>query len=483
VGAALTRLDDLGGAAPRISRVDLPASPLRTPSGRALPASLGFGATFSSDGARLYVARHALGAMGKEAWFGAATVDVLLTADDAPLAPLHVGRAPFLRGDKGKESEEIKLPGATLAPFTQPRAIAYRKSTQTVLVIGEGDDRLVELDALSVDPTLAVLRTHALGGGRAAALPVASTGAAPVGLSLSEDEGTAWVFCHGSYDLLEIKLDADPMAASGQPAPPRVLHLADDPVDAEVNVGRRLFYDATDRIVSGGLGCAGCHPEGRDDGSTWHEAKFNTQSGTGVNFVGGPEQIPDEEHVKGYPRRTPMLAGRITASGPYGWHAESPDLADRLKHGFALHRWGAMPPHAPENLSARSEPLAAFLRRGLVPPPRDPHPETPEEKHGREVFLSEETGCARCHAPATGYTDRVGYALLSLPKRSGFDEEDERHFKTPSLLFVGGRAPLFHDGSAASLEDLVERNADRMGKTSQLRKEDRAALVAFLRTL
>jgi cytochrome c peroxidase len=48
---------------------------------------------------------------------------------------------------------------------------------------------------------------------------------------------------------------------------------------------------------------------------------------------------------------------------------------------------------------------------------------------------------------------------------------------------VGGTAPYFHDGSALSLEELIEKNGRRMGHTEQLSKEDRAALVAFLRTL
>jgi cytochrome c peroxidase len=56
-------------------------------------------------------------------------------------------------------------------------------------------------------------------------------------------------------------------------------------------------------------------------------------------------------------------------------------------------------------------------------------------------------------------------------------------FKTPSLLFVGGTPPYFHDGSAATLEEVLEKNRDRMGKTSHLSPDDRAALVAFLRTL
>ncbi|MEZ4298549.1 MAG: di-heme oxidoredictase family protein [Polyangiaceae bacterium] len=66
---------------------------------------------------------------------------------------------------------------------------------------------------------------------------------------------------------------------------------------------------------------------------------------------------------------------------------------------------------------------------------------------------------------------------------TGFDDEEKQEFKTPSLRFVVGRAPYFHDGRASTLEKLVELNGDRMGKTSHLTEEDRSALVAFLRTL
>ena len=483
VGAALTRIDDLGGAAPAVHRVDLPASPLRAPSGRALAASLGYAAALSDDGSRLFVARHALGAMGKEAWFGAATVDVLITANDAPLAPKHFGRMPFLRADKATQSDELKLPGGALAPFTQPRAVVYRKSTGTVLVVGEGDDLVAELDALAVDPTLAPLRIYPVGTGYDPVLPVAASGAAPAGLALSEDEATAWIFCRATYDLAEIHLDPQRAEAPFEPKPPRVAHLADDPEGGNAAIGRRIFYNATDRVTSGGVACAGCHPEARDDGFVWHEAKFNSAEGTSVNFVGTPENVPEEERTKGFARRTPMLAGRVAAAGPYGWHAESPTLADRVAHGLALHRWGMMPKHEQANIDARAGHLLAFLRHGLVTPPRDDRPLTPEETRGRDVFTSDTTRCARCHVPGPEYTDRTPYPLLKLPRRDDFDDEPAREFKTPSLLFVAGHAPYFHDGSAATLEELVERNADRMGKTSHLGKEERAALVAFLRTL
>jgi cytochrome c peroxidase len=105
------------------------------------------------------------------------------------------------------------------------------------------------------------------------------------------------------------------------------------------------------------------------------------------------------------------------------------------------------------------------------------------EERGHALFLSPETRCAGCHVPETEYTDRVAVPLRALPTLPGFSEEQDRAFKTPSLLYVGGTAPYFHDGSAATLEQLVDGNADRMGKTEHLSPEDRAALVAFLRTL
>jgi cytochrome c peroxidase/DNA-binding beta-propeller fold protein YncE len=478
VGSSLTRIDGLREA-PKASPVALPPSPLRSPAGTTLHASLGYAAVMSPDDARLYVARHALGALGESAWFGASTVDVLLTAEGAPLAPAHHDKLLFLRADHGPEGAEITVPPVPLSPFTQPRALAYRKSTHTLLVASEGDDLVAEVDARAVDPSLAVVRTYKVGQGYDPALPVASRCGAPAGLALSEDERIAWVWCRATYDLASVSLDA----ASSAPPPIEIARLAEDALDADAAIGRRLFYNATDRITSGGLACAGCHPEGRDDGHVWHEAKFNTKDGSNVNFVGAAEDVPREEGVRGAPRRTPMLAGLVNAVGPYGWHAESADLPSRLNAGFGLHRWGGMPPHEPQNLVARSARLAAFLRRGLVPPPREARPLDPIEERGRAIFTSAAARCTSCHVPESGYTDRVAYPLPKRPARPGYDDDPKAELKTPSLLFVGGRAPYFHDGSAETLEKLVIGNDDRMGRTSHLSDEERAALVAFLRTL
>jgi cytochrome c peroxidase len=150
---------------------------------------------------------------------------------------------------------------------------------------------------------------------------------------------------------------------------------------------------------------------------------------------------------------------------------------------MGLHRWGGLPQHAPENVAARAGYVGEFLRKGLVPPPKEQRALTPDEERGKVVFESKEAACSVCHRPDTDFTDRVAYPLKALPTRKDFDDEPKQAFKTPSLLFVARRAPYFHDGSASSLERLVEQNQDRMGKTSHLSEQDRAALVAFLKTL
>jgi cytochrome c peroxidase len=157
---------------------------------------------------------------------------------------------------------------------------------------------------------------------------------------------------------------------------------------------------------------------------------------------------------------------------------------ERLAEGFNLHRWdpGEADPKS-WLVGDRFNALSAFLRKGLVTPPREDRPLTEQEQRGKKVFESEVTQCAQCHAPATELTNRVAQRMPKLPTLPGFEDEEDDAFKTPSLLFVGGTAPYYHDGSSPTFEHLVSRNNDRMGKTNHLSAEDKAALVAYMRTL
>jgi cytochrome c peroxidase len=484
VGSALTRIDGLDGDAPTVHSVALDPTPSRTPFLTKSNASLAYSATLSPDGKKLFVARHALGATGPQVWLGTSTIDVLLTEDDSPLAPARVDRPRVLLPDSSfavftitDESNGGDGPRVAPNPFVQPRAIVYRKKTDSLLVVSEGLDNVTEFLAKTLEPAMFVRRTYPMTLDKDEKYGVSNGCAAPSGLSLSADEDTAWVFCRASASIVVLSMET---------AGPRPwVKIGDDPLSAEAAVGRRLYYNGTDELTSGGMGCAGCHPEGRDDGHVWHETIEWEQE---RRFFAGNQNVPDspgDPQRNGFSRQTPMLAGRVAAEGPYGWHAESPHLTHRLKGGFHLHRWGSTPwGHDAKEIHVRAMAIRAFLRQGLVPPPRPDRELTDEEKKGKEIFNRVDTKCAGCHVPEMDYSDRAKYPIYAkLPLLKNFDEDEEKDYKTPSLRFVGGTAPYAHDGRFSTLEELIDLNEDRMGNTKQLTKPERAALVAFLRTL
>jgi hypothetical protein len=487
VSSALTRVDLDSGA---IQSVALPAAPWRTAPGDELSASLGYALASDANGERVFAARHALGALGKNAWFGAASVDVLLTSSDRPLAPRAPSALPKLRSALAEQlisGADTDFSGSSLTPFTQPRALVVRRSTDTLLVAGEGDDRIAELDALAPDPTQATIHEYQVGTGYHPTFHVARQGAAPAGLALSQDEKSLYVYSRATNDVSLVQLLEPEAPDSRGRSPVAHLELAPDPLGPFGATGRKLFHSATDRTISGGLACAGCHPEGRDDGFVWREVTFTTEDGENKNFVGSARNIPPEAHTSGSARRTPLLAERVGGAGPYGWHAESPTLVDRELQGFRLHRWGGQPEHEQQTVDTAANAIADYLRRGLVPPPSVPIPSSgpiaEQIAEGRRIFNSRETGCADCHLAATGYSIWQAMPLAVLAPPTGFDPDPDQNFKVPSLRHLAGRAPYLHDGSAASLEELIRINANRMGKTSHLSSTEQSALVAFLQTL
>jgi DNA-binding beta-propeller fold protein YncE len=502
VGTEITLVENLDSDAPSIRRLALPAAPLRSgwDEHERTQASLGYAAVLSSDERRLHVARHALGSLGWSAWFGSSTVDVLALPSNEPVAPRRTLPGMTSSDRWGFQRDRAGfLPDTDVTPFVQPRAIILRPSARTLLVAGEGNDVLAELDALSAAPALAPLRIHVLSGPtrrtelfdfpqHGAKLPASACGA-PSGIALSEDEQTAYVHCRSTDGIAIVPLEDH--RAGPAPRPYRrnetyvVAPVAESPLPELEARGRRLFYDATDPVMSGGLGCAGCHPEGRDDGFVWRELHPDPSRGTffaGTAAVLAVSEDPSAGRTVGRPRQTPMLAGRVEATGPYGWLAESPTLVRRIREGFGLHRW--MPFHTDgKTQTMRAEPLAAFLREGLVPPPVQERPLGEEERRGQEIFSSDTAACARCHAPESEYTSRLP---MPLPRRRGlrgFDADPIPAFKVPSLFYVGRTAPYFHDGSASTLDELIDHNLDRMGMTSQLSAEERNDLVAYLRRI
>ncbi len=136
---------------------------------------------------------------------------------------------------------------------------------------------------------------------------------------------------------------------------------------------------------------------------------------------------------------------------------------------------------------------------------------TEQEKLGLSLFVTEHdpsrglrgADCFHCHG-GTLFTDNRfhnnGLTLegwdIGRMKVSG-DPADRGKFKTPSLRNIGLTAPYMHDGRFATLEEVVEHYNSGVERTETLdpnlakhpsgglglSEEEKAALVAFLKTL
>jgi DNA-binding beta-propeller fold protein YncE/mono/diheme cytochrome c family protein len=101
-------------------------------------------------------------------------------------------------------------------------------------------------------------------------------------------------------------------------------------------------------------------------------------------------------------------------------------------------------------------------------------------QHGEKLFNSTDLGCANCHEPPL-FTDLHSY---NVGTRNPFDKED-REFDTPTLRELWRTSPYLHDGSAATIRDvLTSRNPkDEHGKTSQLTAQQVDDLAEYLLSL
>ena len=278
-------------------------------------------------------------------------------------------------------------------------------------------------------------------------------------------------------DVAELHLDESPRGGPASCTSPTTRSGELD------GLGRRIFYNATNRVTSGGVACAGCHPEGRDDGHVWHEKTITTRTGrAGTNFLGDPDEAPArEDPCRGLPAADADARGARRGGRALRLARARAPISSRASRRASGCTGGARSTRrtATADLLGRAQHLTPFLRHGLVPPPRDVRPETPEEARGRAIFLSERARCSHCHVPETEYTDRIAYPLdAPAAAPAGLrGREGQPAYKTPSLRFVGGTPPYFHDGRAPTLEALIDGNDDRMGHTNQLSREDRAALA------
>ena len=233
-----------------------------------------------------------------------------------------------------------------------PRDAVVRAKTQSLYVACRGIDAVVELDALAVDPARAERRRF-------------NVATAPEGLAIDERGQRLLVFSQLGAAVSVIPFEGEKRTIALDYHPPPEL--------ARVAAGRKLFF-ATDNehLSNDGLACASCHIDGRDDGVTW-----STPTG---------------------PRQTPMLAGRVDGTAPYGWEGNRPTLLDYISH--TVINLGGKGFSVPE-----LDALVAFVEGAPGPP-------VVEDATTRGAKLFASSGCDACHT--TGATDNHAHSLSKL---------------------------------------------------------------------
>ena len=352
-------------------------------------------------------------------------------------------------GDEGREAEIFHVPvidedaGRVLAGSMRlsvtvdnapsrcalPRAAAVGKAGLFVTCLG--DDVVALYDAQAVNP-------HEVAVGRW------SVPSGPVGIALDETHARAVVWSQFAHAITSLAIGDGsdtprPFALSSVTLP------RDARASAKIEKGRALFHATGDLRISGdGRACASCHPDGRDDSLVW-----SSPNG---------------------PRQTPILAGRLSGAAPYGWNGDAIDVSTHLVQTFK--RLGGRGMTGEEK-----EALMAYVG-SMRPPPVRKVKDPPAVLRGQAIFRSSQAECSSCHGGDGDLPDGVNHDV-----KSRVQGDQRTKFDTPSLRFVSGSAPYFHDGRFKDLKTLLTKTDGKMGHTKHLAPSDLLDLEAYLESL
>ncbi len=224
----------------------------------------------------------------------------------------------------------------------------------------------------------------------------------------------------------------------------RPIKVAGEALPPDVAAGRRLFYTSDDRRMSApftGLACATCHFDGRNDGLTWTFAR------------GG--------------RQTPSLAGKVSLTEPVRWEGDRETVQEDAIR-TSKEAMGGDTSLTTNDLDR----LAAFVDWTRDPDVPVAELDAGAVARGRGIFERSDVGCAGCHN-GPRMTNNQLYDMLGIDG-----------VKTRPLVGIATSPPYFHNGSAATLMDVLERSRDgSMGNTSMLSDAEMHDLAEYLRSL
>lgn len=354
--------------------------------------------------------------------------------------------------------------GALTHIVSGPRAMAFTPDGAFALLVNLNSESLTVIDC-----------ARGVEAGYLEDLP----GALHDGLAMSPDGARAWVNARNSGTIV-------PLAVSARGAVTRdgaaFASRGADPMPRDLRTGQWMFSNANDHYqafpitVNRWLSCESCHSDG---GSAAVTQRMSV----------GPRDIPDLR--AGYDGFLMRTATRRSL--------------DDFWRTIAVEQGGSIRPDD-DLFGPYFSALMAYVERA-IPPAFAPRTDAARVARGRALFERDDVGCARCHVGARGTDSGAGNAALDLagpvrlydvgtcntdpawPDRAHTDiashARDACRFDTPSLRGVARSGPWLHDGSAATLRDvLTSRNAGGLhGSTARLSDAELDALVEYLRSL
>lgn len=360
------------------------------------------------------------------------------------------------------DSRLAGIDGALLHIVSGPRAVAFTPDGLRALVLNLDSENLTVIDCAR---------------GEEVAFLEDLPGAMPDAIAVHPDGRRAWISARNAGVMIPLALDADGSVRVDGAAFPTRTH---DPMPRALRMGQWMFYNANDRYqmfpitVNHWLSCQSCHMGGGSASVTQRMAV-------------GPRDIPDlRQGIDGFLMRTATRRG----------------LTDFWRT-IQVEQGGSIRPDD-DIFGPYFDALMDYVERA-IPPLHPPHTDAALVARGRSVFERADVGCVRCHGGAR-LTDSgaanpsldlagevrlwdVGTCVRDGPWPDLPHEDIARHgrdacrFDTPTLRGVGRTGPWLHDGSAATLRDvLTSHNGDGLhGATRHLHPDELDALVEFLR--
>lgn len=415
---------------------------------------------------------------------------------------------------------------------TNPIAIDFKNGSNVGYVVSAATNRIikVELDG-SGAPTI----NAPTAAGDPGNIIRVEVGKNPQGIVINSTDTRAYVFNYISRDVSVVDIQTG--SATENTEIGRIASSSLPPsnsFEAILLRGNELFNTGigpagtqdnalppAGRMSDFGWGsCYSCHPDGRTDGVTWM-------------FASGPRQTTDMSTSFAHPQPP---GWQINSNGApllpsshqrvFNWSAIFDEVQDfelnirNVSGGQGLITDGnpvvGLTPTANTGRSADLDAIAAYTVLGIRAPVA-PAGNATQIKKGRLLF--EAAGCHTCHGGVNWTRSRVDYTPppgagesivsgqlvrfltdVGTYNPNAFNEVrivggtitqgntlGSLGFNIPSLIGVANGGPYLHDGSAQSLEQVLENVTHRSAGSGGVDKlgllVDRLKVVAFLRSI